>query len=56
MNPRDMPKMSLEEARKKYIGRTYTRKVEMELSALDYAYTVSMKGKITGVFGPSFSD
>ena len=56
MNPKDTPKLTLEEARKRYIGMTYTRKVEMELGWMGYGYTVSMKGKVTGVFGSAFVD
>jgi hypothetical protein len=53
MNPKDLPKLTLEEARKRYIGKNYTHKAELELSWMGYGYTVSMTGKITGVFGPA---
>lgn len=57
MNPKDLPKLTLEEARKKYIGKKYTHKVEMELGWSGFAYCVSMKdNKVTGVFGPAFVD
>jgi len=57
MGPKDLPKLTLEEARKKYIGKKYTHKVEMELGWSGFAYCVSMKdNKVTGVFGPAFKD
>ncbi len=45
--------MSIEKARKEYVGKTYTRELEIELSREGYGVGTSLRtGKVSKIYRP----